>query len=133
MCYVTIVIKLKVLLDFLFIDIIQYKKYQLIEIEISQLSLFSQLFDPKMGPNDPRLLKRNKSTLNLYTSTSKMFICVFKIPVHADLPVGNNLQDHTMFLMHFMINVSYSISSTKLRGFGPQLQYKLLKTGKFYL
>ena len=56
MCHVTIVelIKLKILLDFLFIDIIQYKKYKI--IDISQFSFFSQILGPKMGLNDPRPL-----------------------------------------------------------------------------
>ena len=44
-------IKLKILLDFLFIDIIQYKKY--IIIDISKFSFFSQVLGPKMGLNNP--------------------------------------------------------------------------------
>jgi len=56
MCHVTIVelIKLKILLDFLFIDIIQYKKYKI--IDISQFSFFGQSLGPKVGLNNPRPL-----------------------------------------------------------------------------
>ena len=56
MCHVTIVelIKLKILLECLFIDIIQYKKYKI--IDISQFSFFSQNLGPNMGLNDPHPL-----------------------------------------------------------------------------
>ena len=62
MCHVTIVelIKLKILLDFLFIDIIQHKKYKI--IDISQFSFFSKILVPKMGLNDPRPLLRGKTS-----------------------------------------------------------------------
>ena len=47
MCHVTIVelIKLKILLDFLFIDIIQYKKYKI--IDISQFSFLAKFLGQK--------------------------------------------------------------------------------------
>ena len=53
MCHVTIVelIKLKILLDFLLLDIIQYKKYKIIDMR--QFSFFSKILGPKMGLNDP--------------------------------------------------------------------------------
>ena len=53
MCHVTIIepIKLKNLLDFIFIDIIQYKKYKI--IDINQFLFFSQILGRKMGLNDP--------------------------------------------------------------------------------
>ena len=56
MCHVTIVeqIKLKILLDFPFIDIIQYKKYKI--IDISHFSFFIQIRGPKMGFNNPHPL-----------------------------------------------------------------------------
>ena len=56
MCHVTILklIKLKFLFDFLFIDIIQYKKYKIIDIR--QFSFVSQILGPKMDLNDPRPL-----------------------------------------------------------------------------
>ena len=53
MCRVTFVelIKLKILLEFLLIDIIRYKNYK--TIDISQFSFFRQILGPKMGLNDP--------------------------------------------------------------------------------
>ena len=59
MCHVTIVelIKLKILLDFLFIDIIQYKKYRIIKIK-ANFSLFflSNSWAKNQPYNDPRPL-----------------------------------------------------------------------------
>ena len=56
MCHLTIVelMKLNILLDFLFIDIIQYKKFKI--IDICKFSFFGQIFGPKKGLNDPRPL-----------------------------------------------------------------------------
>ena len=56
MCQVTIVelIKLQILLDYLFIDINQYKQYRI--KDISKFSFFSQNLGSKMGLNDPRPL-----------------------------------------------------------------------------
>ena len=47
MCHVTVVeqIKLKIMLDFLFIDIIQYKKY--IKKDISQFSFLAKFLGQK--------------------------------------------------------------------------------------
>ena len=67
MCHVTTVelIKLKILLYFLFIDIIQYNKYNF--IDISQFSFFSKILGPKMGLNVPRQSDVNivKEKINL--------------------------------------------------------------------
>ena len=56
MCHVTIVepIKLKILLDFLLIDIVQNEKNKI--RDISQFSFFSQILGPKIGLNDPHPL-----------------------------------------------------------------------------
>ena len=65
MCYLSVVepIKLKILLDFLFIDIIQNKKFKI--IDISQFSFFSQILGPKSGLNEPRLLRILISSITL--------------------------------------------------------------------
>ena len=78
MCHVIIVelIKLKILLDFLFIDIIQYKKYKI--IDISQFSFFNQILGPKMGLHDPRSLafKLNK-TFAIKSRSSIKSQCIY--------------------------------------------------------
>lgn len=51
------------------------------------------------------------------------------IPVVADLPVGNNLQDHMMFHMKYNINSSISINTQTLQAPIPKVQYALSKTG----
>ena len=56
MCHMTFVelLKLKILLDFLFTDIIQYQNYK--TIDIGHFSFFIQILKPKTGLNDPRSL-----------------------------------------------------------------------------
>ncbi|CAC5408063.1 Glucose dehydrogenase [FAD, quinone] [Mytilus coruscus] len=55
----------------------------------------------------------------------------FKIPVHADLPVGSNLQDHMIYGLPIYANVSYAIDITKATSIKTLLQYFLF--GKGYL
>ena len=68
MCQVTLVelIKLKILLDFLFIDLIQYKKYKI--INISPFSFFSRILGHKMGLNDHRPLLLHLQTKKAATA-----------------------------------------------------------------
>ncbi|XP_076109497.1 glucose dehydrogenase [FAD, quinone]-like [Mytilus galloprovincialis] len=51
-----------------------------------------------------------------------------KIPVIADLPVGNNLEDHLQYFVKHKINQSYSLSSES-RNMFSSLQYALTRTG----
>ncbi|XP_076077863.1 glucose dehydrogenase [FAD, quinone]-like isoform X1 [Mytilus galloprovincialis] len=51
------------------------------------------------------------------------------IPVVADLPVGNNLQDHMMFPMKYNINSSISMNTQTFQAQIPKVQYALFKTG----
>ncbi|CAC5424484.1 unnamed protein product [Mytilus coruscus] len=51
-----------------------------------------------------------------------------KIPVIADLPVGNNLEDHLQYFVKHKINQSYSLSSESRNVFSS-LQYALTRTG----
>ncbi|CAC5396732.1 Oxygen-dependent choline dehydrogenase [Mytilus coruscus] len=53
---------------------------------------------------------------------------VTKIPVIADLPVGNNLEDHLQYFVKHKINQSYSLSSESRNVFSS-LQYALTRTG----
>ncbi|CAL1541108.1 unnamed protein product [Lymnaea stagnalis] len=52
-----------------------------------------------------------------------------KIPVVADLPVGENLQDHLMFDMGVKIKEPMSATLDGLSGLWPYLQYKLFGSG----
>ena len=63
MSHVTIVelTKLKVLLDYLIIDIIQYKKIKI--IDISQFSFFSRILGLKMGLKNPRSFTFNSGKM----------------------------------------------------------------------
>ncbi|KAJ8302769.1 hypothetical protein KUTeg_019165 [Tegillarca granosa] len=51
------------------------------------------------------------------------------IPVHADLPVGDNLQDHLMLVNEHSINVSYSVTPEKIKSFWTNFQFDWLGTG----
>ncbi|XP_060575318.1 glucose dehydrogenase [FAD, quinone]-like [Ruditapes philippinarum] len=51
------------------------------------------------------------------------------IPVHADLPVGENLQDHLSIYLFSKINESISLSPQVLSSLKTHLQYKLFGTG----
>lgn len=51
------------------------------------------------------------------------------IPVVADLPVGNNLQDHILIPVVHAINITASLTEQKLTGLSTILQYLLLKSG----
>ncbi|XP_041354805.1 glucose dehydrogenase [FAD, quinone]-like isoform X2 [Gigantopelta aegis] len=52
-----------------------------------------------------------------------------KIPMVADLPVGENLQDHLMTFLRVLINQPLSTSPEKLTKPWTKLQYDLFKTG----
>lgn len=53
----------------------------------------------------------------------------FQIDVVADLPVGENLQDHMMFPVALSINQSLTVGPQELFGFWSQLKYSLYKGG----
>ncbi|KAL4231300.1 hypothetical protein ACF0H5_008880 [Mactra antiquata] len=53
------------------------------------------------------------------------------IPVHADLPVGKNLQDHQMLLLKTKINKPISINPGVLGSLWNQFRYKFFKTGPY--
>ncbi|XP_071166381.1 glucose dehydrogenase [FAD, quinone]-like isoform X2 [Mytilus edulis] len=61
----------------------------------------------------------------------KQHLQQFKIPVHADLPVGSNLQDHMFVGVPIYANVSYGIDIDKATSIKTLLQYFLF--GKGYL
>ncbi|XP_076442482.1 alcohol dehydrogenase [acceptor]-like [Babylonia areolata] len=52
-----------------------------------------------------------------------------KIPVVADLPVGENLQDHLMFLYQVGVREPVSATPEQLNSFWTWLQHALFKTG----
>lgn len=51
------------------------------------------------------------------------------IPVIADLPVGENLQDHLMFPFAIESNVTWSITPDQITSFWSNLQYNVFGTG----
>lgn len=53
----------------------------------------------------------------------------FQIDVVADLPVGENLQDHMMLPVALSINRSLTVGPQELFGFWSQLKYSLYKGG----
>ncbi|XP_052104448.1 uncharacterized GMC-type oxidoreductase Mb1310-like [Mytilus californianus] len=53
----------------------------------------------------------------------------FNIPLHADLPVGNNLQDHLLFFMSYRVNADWMINAQKLSDPGEFLKYIIDKKG----
>nr|KAG5712312.1 hypothetical protein BaRGS_023891 [Batillaria attramentaria] len=52
-----------------------------------------------------------------------------KIPVVADLPVGDNLHDHVFFDYHVAVKEPVGVTPAELTSFWTWLQYKLFKTG----
>ncbi|KAH9503717.1 hypothetical protein Btru_067220 [Bulinus truncatus] len=52
-----------------------------------------------------------------------------RIPVLADLPVGENLQDHVMFEVGFFINQSLTATARSFASVWNHIQYKLFGTG----
>lgn len=52
-----------------------------------------------------------------------------KIPVIADLPVGENVQDHTMFFVKADINDSISVTTDKVNNWWTWIQYHVFGTG----
>ena len=56
----------------------------------------------------------------------------FQIDVVADLPVGENLQDHMMFPVALSINQSLTVGPQELFGFWSQLKYSLYKGGMLH-
>uniref|UniRef100_K1RLQ5 L-sorbose 1-dehydrogenase n=1 Tax=Magallana gigas TaxID=29159 RepID=K1RLQ5_MAGGI len=57
----------------------------------------------------------------------KKHLSALKIPVEADLPVGNNLEDHTMLFLLFRDNSSSGSSPSMW----SHLQYQLFRSGPF--
>ncbi|KAK3580270.1 hypothetical protein CHS0354_023507 [Potamilus streckersoni] len=53
----------------------------------------------------------------------------FKIPIHADLPVGENLQDHMIFSLRIAANQSTSITADKAFSLLSQMKYFLFSNG----
>ncbi|KAL4232084.1 hypothetical protein ACF0H5_009660 [Mactra antiquata] len=53
------------------------------------------------------------------------------IPVHADLPVGKNLQDHQLIFLKTKINKPLSINPVILGSLWNQFRYKFFKTGPY--
>ena len=51
------------------------------------------------------------------------------IPVHANLPVGDNLQDHTILFLMTSLNTTDSFTSAKIDSLQTELQYKLFGQG----
>ena len=51
------------------------------------------------------------------------------IPVHADLPVGDNLQDHPILFVLSSLNTSNGITKSKLESWWTELKYKLFGHG----
>jgi hypothetical protein len=56
---------------------------------------------------------------------------ISQIPVVADLPVGNNLQDHIMISQQVDVDQAISITPAGLGSVWSELQYKLFGTGRF--
>ncbi|XP_052085981.1 glucose dehydrogenase [FAD, quinone]-like isoform X2 [Mytilus californianus] len=61
----------------------------------------------------------------------KMHLRKFKIPVHADLPVGNNLQNHPILAMPYSINTTLNINVKKLTDPETVLDYILHRKGYY--
>lgn len=60
-------------------------------------------------------------------------ICICsQIPVVADLPVGENLQDHLVLGLAHCINQSISITLEKATSLSSMLQYQILGTGNMF-
>ena len=56
------------------------------------------------------------------------------IPVVADLPVGENLEDHMQFMMKYKINQSYTMNSDMADSLSSRMRYGLTGRGwKAYL
>jgi len=53
-----------------------------------------------------------------------------QIPVIADLPVGDNLEDQMMFFMKYKINQSYTLSGDMADTLASKMWYSLTGTGK---
>ncbi|XP_069134411.1 glucose dehydrogenase [FAD, quinone]-like [Argopecten irradians] len=51
------------------------------------------------------------------------------IPVEADLPVGENLEDHALIPLTFPINITGPITLASLTSWWTRLQYSVLRTG----
>ena len=54
---------------------------------------------------------------------------MLQIPVVADLPVGDNLQDHLFFDYHVGLKEAVSVTTDNLNSFWTWLQYTVFKTG----
>ncbi|VDH99913.1 choline dehydrogenase [Mytilus galloprovincialis] len=52
------------------------------------------------------------------------------IPVNADLPVGENLEDHMMFFMKYKINQSYTVTKDLSNSMTNTIWYELTGRGK---
>ncbi|CAG2245888.1 unnamed protein product [Mytilus edulis] len=59
----------------------------------------------------------------------KSHLTKLKIPIVADLPVGENLQDHYQIFMKFLINKPYSPTSDATSSLWNKLQYHILGKG----
>ena len=68
------------------------------------------------------------SNNNLHVNDT--FQLYFQIPVVADLPVGQNLQDHVFNIAgHFTLEAPITITENKIMSFWSWLQYAVLGTG----
>ncbi|XP_076078477.1 glucose dehydrogenase [FAD, quinone]-like isoform X2 [Mytilus galloprovincialis] len=65
---------------------------------------------------------------NLHISTHSF---VTKIEVQADLPVGENMEDHLMFFMKYNTNKDMSVSVKSTQSWWNMLQYSLTRGGIF--
>ncbi|CAG2222346.1 unnamed protein product [Mytilus edulis] len=59
----------------------------------------------------------------------KNHLTKLKIPVVADLPVGENLQDHYQIFVKFLINKPYCITSAETVSLWNEMQYHILGKG----
>ena len=74
----------------------------------------------------------DRSRIKSNTSLDRLYdIIYFQIPVHADLPVGQNLQDHVIVHLPFFPNKSLSVTEDKLLAPSSFLQWYLFGTGTY--
>ena len=58
-----------------------------------------------------------------------VYMSILQIKVHANLPVGKNLQDHVMSRLPFFPNVSLVVTKEKMSSLFTRLQWYLFGTG----
>nr|KAG5702796.1 hypothetical protein BaRGS_001878 [Batillaria attramentaria] len=82
-----------------------------------------------VDPNGETMEAKLASAAEVFSPIFQTFQFRFCIPLVADLPVGENLQDHVAFDYHVGLKQPVAVTTEQLFSLWTRLQYRLFRTG----